>query len=454
MNEKVTLQNLIDIFTKENRISKEKGDFFVKAFFELIKEGLERDKIVKIKGFGTFKVLDMEPRESVNVNTGERFQIAGHSKVSFIPDATLKEMVNRPFAGFETVILNNGVMFDEKLKSEDAKEESVESNEAVEKDVESSNQQTEETLSEQAEPIVEQQLEQTSEITEKEQAEHEPVQEERESVIAASDEPEQSLSEQHSSEQEKKDVPAPQNTVDETPSKQVEAIISKEIESTPLKPLVEERRIDKTPKNKKKRRKRNFVNPSMVMGAFTVLVLVVFGGIVYWMLTPEKAVTSKPFDQQTSAPTDINDSAKDVYPEDTMSMAEKALILAQQSGGSDAMDDTTRQRAAMLLTKTRKDEAKKKIPEAKVSETKAQVNMPIKAGAKHQEESKIKASGNIVITGLKTIHVMAEGENLYTISKKYLGSKDKIKYLLQYNNFKNPDLVTIGTKIRIPKLSE
>lgn len=89
-------------------ISKSDADAFAKVFFETVEENLLKDKLVKIKGLGTFKLVGVSDRESVDVNTGERIRIAGHDKVSFTPDNTLKDMVNRPFAEFQTTILNEG----------------------------------------------------------------------------------------------------------------------------------------------------------------------------------------------------------------------------------------------------------------------------------------------------------------------------------------------------------
>lgn len=79
---------------------------FVRSFFKAIEEGLVHDNVVKVKGLGTFKTVSVDPRESINVNTGERFEIAGHAKVSFTPDAALRDAVNKPFLEFETVILD------------------------------------------------------------------------------------------------------------------------------------------------------------------------------------------------------------------------------------------------------------------------------------------------------------------------------------------------------------
>ena len=109
MNEKITLQDLINSFSEKQGMNKKDAEAFVRTMIELIEEALTTEKYVKVKGFGTFKLTEVDSRESVNVNTGERIEIQGHTKVSFTPDATMKELINKPFSHFETVILNEGV---------------------------------------------------------------------------------------------------------------------------------------------------------------------------------------------------------------------------------------------------------------------------------------------------------------------------------------------------------
>ena len=108
---KTALQLIADTVAKKHKITVKDAEKFVSAMFDVMNEGLKTDKLVKVKGLGTFKVQAVKPRESVNVNTGERVLIEGHDKVSFTPDATMKELVNKPYAQFETVVLNDGVDF-------------------------------------------------------------------------------------------------------------------------------------------------------------------------------------------------------------------------------------------------------------------------------------------------------------------------------------------------------
>ena len=113
MDNKILLQDIADFLCYRSGITKREAEQFVRAFFEVIQQGLERDQYVKIKGFGTFKLVEVGQRESVNINTGERFQINGHTKVSFTPDTSLKDLVNRPFSHFQTVILNDETAIEE-----------------------------------------------------------------------------------------------------------------------------------------------------------------------------------------------------------------------------------------------------------------------------------------------------------------------------------------------------
>ena len=123
MNERLTIQDLIDLLAAKHSMTKKDAEAFVKEFFLLIEQALENEKTVKIKGLGTFKLVDVDSRESVNVNTGERFQIKGHTKVSFTPDTNLRDTINKPFAHFETVVLNEGTVLEDTPMEESDEEE-------------------------------------------------------------------------------------------------------------------------------------------------------------------------------------------------------------------------------------------------------------------------------------------------------------------------------------------
>lgn len=121
---KISLSDLAQRLAEKSGISLQDAELFIRKMFDVANEGLQSDKLVKMKWLGTFKVMAVKDRESVDVNTGERILIEGRDKISFTPDNILKEIVNKPFAQFETVVVNDGVDFDEiDRKFENAEED-------------------------------------------------------------------------------------------------------------------------------------------------------------------------------------------------------------------------------------------------------------------------------------------------------------------------------------------
>lgn len=110
---KISLQDLASVLVERWHLGKKEASMFVNEMFFVIQKSLDEDKVVKVKGLGTFKIIDVDDRESVNVNTGDRVLIEGHGKITFTPDALMKELVNKPFSQFETVVLKDGVDFNE-----------------------------------------------------------------------------------------------------------------------------------------------------------------------------------------------------------------------------------------------------------------------------------------------------------------------------------------------------
>lgn len=108
---KSKIQNITSALSTKYKMPLKDAETFVAMLFDVVNDGLMKDKQVKVKGLGTFKVASVKDRESVNVNTGERVLIEGHDKITFTPDATLRDFVNKPFAQFETVIVKDGVDF-------------------------------------------------------------------------------------------------------------------------------------------------------------------------------------------------------------------------------------------------------------------------------------------------------------------------------------------------------
>lgn len=191
MNEKLNIQDLIDTLAERHGMNKKNADSFVKEFFQLIEESLEKDKYVKIRGLGTFKLIDVGSRESVNVNTGERFEIQGHTKLSFTPEPTLRDIINRPFSHFETVVLNDATVLEDTLQENDSEDDEDTEIRIQEQEVEEKVTLVEEATT--AEPLVETVIKETLVESEPEVEEEKPERTEpeamSENIVAVEPEP-------------------------------------------------------------------------------------------------------------------------------------------------------------------------------------------------------------------------------------------------------------------------
>lgn len=135
-----TIKDLAKILVSQHKLRTEDAEAFISQITEVINEGLINDRQVKIKGFGTFKLQTVKERSSINVNTGERVIIGEHDKVTFTPDSVMRDLVNKPFSQFDTVIINDETLIEEELNdSENMEEESSETVEAEDNLVESEN---------------------------------------------------------------------------------------------------------------------------------------------------------------------------------------------------------------------------------------------------------------------------------------------------------------------------
>ena len=113
MSDKFTQQDLADLLAQRHEMNPADAEAFVRTLFALVEESVISDKYVKIKGLGTFKLIGVDARESIDINAGERIEVREHSRISFTPDSTMRETVNKPFSHFETVLLNENTHFDD-----------------------------------------------------------------------------------------------------------------------------------------------------------------------------------------------------------------------------------------------------------------------------------------------------------------------------------------------------
>lgn len=270
MNEKITLQDLVELLSEKNNMTKKSADALFRAMFDLIEEALANEKYVKIKGLGTFKLTEVDSRESMNVNTGERIEIQGHTKISFAPDPSMKDLINKPFSHFETVLLNDGVELEDTPFIIEPKMEEM-SDEMVEKVIE--------------EPQVEEIVVEEIEVPEPVVAEEPmPVEEVSESVAENPKVVEEAPV-------EKTEVPEPV-VLEETPVVEEEKVepIAEEVSEDVAVPQekVEERSEIIVPEASRSEDKTTF---KVLIGIIVVLLVIILFGL-YWIFLRQDNASS------------------------------------------------------------------------------------------------------------------------------------------------------------------
>ena len=469
MNERLTIQDLTDLLAAKHSMTKKDAEAFVKEFFLLIEQALENEKTVKIKGLGTFKLIDVDSRESVNVNTGERFQIKGHTKVSFSPDANLRDTINKPFAHFETVVLNENTILEdtpiEDTEEEEAGEEASAQtvlNEmgdnsettAIEENEGTDNLSEEEPIQEEqiaSRPLVEESIEELA-ITE----ESAIVQELTEQTSPK--EPEEIITETNIEEKveqlEDEEVPEEEVTIDEQQPASIEEekekitaekIIEQELLKanlqpvTPIVPPAEKETIKPgQPKQisqpvSKKTAPVKEKSPVPYLIAVIVVVLLLCGGVILFIYYPDLFSSSS------------DKNALDMPPVTTQPVQPEA-----QLSDTIAHKDTTK-----IITPDVSKVATTTQPVAKKEEA-----IPVKAEpqtvTQQPATSAYLDSASYKITGTKTKYTIKEGETLTRVSLRFYGTKAMWPYIVKHNPkvIKNPNNVPYGTTIEIPELTK
>lgn len=383
MNEKVNIQNLIELLVEKHRITPKEAEEFVKTFFAVIEEGLEQDKYVKIKGLGTFKLVGVESRGSIDVNTGERIEIQGHTKVSFTPDSALKELINRPFGHFETVILNENTVLEdtpiEKAGEDELEDVSIGQNVADESDTIS------EIPSEPASPLIE-------------------------SVIAT----EKVATEEDADEQQEEEGEI--STTEETlkNSQQKEDTDEGVLQQTDIK-----------------KNKDNGLKWFMIALA---CVLLACAGIVFYLYYPDLQEESIPVssEEEYTYPTVTMGLQQDSIQEDSLKRTEDTLRIPQPTTAEE--NPASRQQVEKKVVS---EEPQKVVKKTTVK------SQPVNPD-----------SVNYEIVGTETTYTVKEGETLTRISLRFYGTKALWPYIVKHNAdvLKNPNNVTSGTTLKIPKL--
>ena len=491
---KFSLNTLGKLLADKSGLSQVEAELFIRKMFDVCNQGLDVDKQVKIKWLGTFKVQATKDRESINVNTGERFTIEGRDKLTFTPDNILKEIVNKPFAQFETVVVNDGVDFDEidekfgEEQTEDApaqvidfldeKETTTPNPEVVvigsekEKEDEDEDELAKQIAIEQAklERLKQAQLEQEriqKEKLEKEKQEQERLEQERlEQERLEQERLEQERLEQERLEQEKLEQKRLEQEKLEQERLEQERLEQEKLElaqqQQALKAVVEpavpasdeseeEEEEEEEPSNS-----HHIVIPRYLVVAVCLIVVALIGGMGWFAFNygqmtaqrdhlamqlnqyhqaPAKKVPAKP----AAAPLSQEQKLRQKAMEDSIRMAKtaEAVKLAEKSDEESASAEKAKQAEAKAKAEA-KEKAKDKAEEKATSKI---------ASSQYDKDARVRTGAYRIIGVAQTVTVGA-GQTLEQISTRYLGSGMEC-YVEALNG---TSTVKAGQKIKIPKL--
>lgn len=444
---KISLSDLAQRLAEKSGISLQDAELFIRKMFDVANEGLQSDKLVKMKWLGTFKVMAVKDRESVDVNTGERIIIEGRDKISFTPDNILKEIVNKPFAQFETVVVNDGVDFDEiDRKFENAEEDGPVSDSTLECVPDSENSSVE-SFVEQDSPatsgvidfldeendvpvsdemiVIGEELpqENVAEPEEKKPEVSEPAATEPAVFKLAVSEPEESESATSELETKESEVPA-QNEVESVVSDEenestlteetpiAEKVPSGEDNSITEIPIVEDALVEEkassdeeTPSSDEETDKRHIVLPrSLVVAASVVFLAMIVGfgwfAFNYGKLAAQRDHLALQLDNYQQVPTEKKAPAKSAPTqeeilrkkaiEDSVRMAQASEAVKKVENAEQNMNATAdKQSIDVKSAEAKKNLEAKKLADAKnLADAKRQVEAKKLADAKKQQETK------------------------------------------------------------------
>ena len=420
---KYSITQLATILVKKNGISNDEALKFVTAIFDIVKEGLETDKLVKIKGFGTFKIIDVDPRESVNVNTGERVLINGHQKITFTPDSVMKEMVNRPFAQFETVVLNDGVDFSDIDKLSNINE-NIDKQEETQEELQEIIQEEEEKKEEGKK---EERKEEVHDITPQESSNNDDVVRNQTTIS-----PTKELAETFTKE-----------TAEETSEKQIEELAEKPIEETaeklieePAEKQIEEPAEDPIEDFDKEENSHNFT--TILLSIASCLLLMAASAYIGYLYGIEEGRHQEKTSQISKYSTYLDKQNEELR---TKRLAEEAKATKE---AEKTKNDTTKQTAKDNKTdKTTNNQPKENN---KTKEDNNDDNF-----SKYDTMDARVRTGAYVIVGIDKYIIVREGQTVGKIAKALLGPGMSC-YIEVLNGVTENEPLKEGTKIKIPKL--
>ena len=401
----------------DETLDKKTCEAFARTLFEVVEEALLSDKFVKVKGFGTFKLVAVSDRESVNINTGERFQIEGHTKVSFIPDNTLKEEINRPFAHFETIDLSDETEQAELDAIDAAAAEEALENEEAEETVEEvaeempADEPTEEVVEEEVMEEVPEEVLKEEPVEEAEEPMEEPVATEPQTIVTA---------EKKEEEPTKAEEPTDDTTLESEKAPEPEAEEQEEAQSA----LPVSYEYTEQPP----RRPFNWWKAIGVFFFVLALMLLSYFAGYYRLLCP--CIIGLP---EWTEPQSAQPAAK--------AQPTKTAPAKPQP----APAETTAPKIPENPLNTENPEQ----PEPRKSKPAKPDPAPRKQQSAPAEVAPAPPADTTVAT---QPHTVARGETLYSIARKYYGSDKYVNVIIRHNRIKNPNNIEKGTTLQIPIL--
>lgn len=484
---KINWQDLAaDLMTK-NGMQRKEAETFVRAFFDTLAQGIMEDKSVKVKALGTFKMVDVQERESVNVNTGERFTISGHAKIGFLPDNALKELVNKPFADFQTVILNEGTS-QEDMESIDLKYPASTFDKEAEEDM----------LMTSSAPLVSAPLvkENETEGTTSKNTKHEAKQPDADnaetdvlqqpmtiSSTTPKDTAEQGKSEKglpHSigkqaAAKEKDEAREKQDSTTGNASQTTSESIKKE-NGTEKTAACDSKQADKvaTDSTNQTGTMHDSLRAVSVMGASSkvqekannpqpvknrhniwrtlfltliILQLILASYMVGYLRLIDLSWLCLPPAETT---TEVQVPAI-LKPEEKQSYQDTCTTQVHKPEAVPADKDSAQDAKSISEKPTETQEKDKQKQEQTTSKPRQADRQQLLQAAKQYPQVE---GGKYLITGIRKTRNMQWGENLYRIARQEYGDKGAVVYIKALNQFAEPNNIPVGCKVKLPELTE
>lgn len=422
MSDKLNHSDLSALLAKEAEISMAKADAFTKAIFDLIIEGLEKDGIVKINGLGTFKVSEVADRYSVNVNTGEKIEIKGHKKLVFVPADVLKENVNKPFAMFAPVEVDDTYQDDAEVSEPDE-----DNNEDVVSEVKPD---------EESSVVVEDDVQEPSEEL---AVVEDDVQEPTDEPVVVEDDV-----------QEPTDEPAVEEETPEVSGKESSVAVEEKVDESAsdvevhveVHAVRRKNRVEDNPRRSK----------SISKGVYTIVLMLIIGSVYYWFVGKNEEEQNMRNNKEVLLDEKTDKKEGIVVGDMLFVESSKSGERSNNSERGEGLIDTLANDKVpeTIVVNDLKDDVKTEEQTAVVEEYRFVL---VDELASRSDKDITDADTTLYIAvGEIAVHVVAEDERLAKISNEYYGSRKLWPYIAKYNNMADPGEIAVGMKLSIPKL--